>query len=334
MKLFPEGTFSGYKKEYADYYSAYFTNEKNFNRVACFLDFLWCYVRYGCWINNYFEYRFWEKSHKKRNTFLTWKRARKFINSVNGKGHNPTFRNKHMFLEQFSNYISREWLYLPNATFEEFKEFVFHNNLIMEKKDNGMFGLGVSKKKVAEIQDLEKYYQEGVSKNILLEECIEACEEIKSIHPNSLNTIRIMTLVDKKHEAVSVIGAVLRMGNNGAVVDNARADGLFAEIDIETGIVKTGAVNFEGAHYLKHPCTDRIIIGMQIPKWDEIINLCKKMAMEDKSTKLVGWDIAICSNKVGDYIIEVIEGNDRPGVPTMQVAGQCGIYDKVKAYEK
>lgn len=331
IKLFPAGTFKEHKKEYQEYVNDYFPNASFCQRTKLFSDIVYCYFRYGCWFNNYFEYRFWEKSGQKRNTFLTWKRARRFINQVNGEKHCPKFRKKNLFLLKFSEYIHREWLFLPDASYEEFLAFTEKHSLVMEKNNEGMFGIGVSKKQSSDISNRE-YYDYGVQNRILLEECISECEQLQNVHPSSLNTIRVMTLVNSSGMDVKVIGAVFRMGNNGASVDNARADGLFAEIDIDTGIVKTEGIDFQNHHHVCHPFTNQKIIGIEIPIWNQVISTCKQAALKIPKVRLIGWDVVVREGENG-FFAELIEGNDRPGVPTIQVPSQNGIYFEVKKHD-
>lgn len=330
IKLFPAGTFKEYKKEYKEYLEAYFPGAKFGKKLKLFADVVYCYFRYGSWFNNYFEYRFWDKSAGKRNTFLTWKRARRFINRVNGKNHCSKFRKKHEFLQEFAENIHRDWIFVPDASYDEFLLFVAKHSVLIEKSNEGMFGIGVSKKKREEIEN-QQYYDYAMKNNVLLEECITECEQMQDVHPDSLNTIRVMTLVNKSGTDVKIVGSVYRMGNNGAHVDNARSDGLFAEVDIQTGIVKTEGVDFKGNHYVCHPYTKRKIIGMEIPIWNQVLSVCKEAATKISNVRLVGWDVVV-RERQGDCFVELIEGNDRPGVPTIQVPGQKGIYFEVKEY--
>lgn len=323
-KFFPQGTAEDRKKEFNEYYNAYKVELPFSSKSRVLLDVIKCYFLYGSWTNNYFEYRFWEKSHSKRKEFFTWKKARNLINQVNGKTHSPYFRKKNMFLEAFNDYIKREWLYVPNASAEDVQQFLEKHPYVMEKDNEGMFGNGVKKLTASRIKSVEEYYAYAKENKVLLEECIVACDEIQGLHPSSLNTIRIMTFVNEDHSDVKVLGAVLRMGDRGAQVDNARANGLFAAIDIETGMVITKAMDFLNHTYCKHPYTNMPVTGLQIPCWKEAIGLTKKAALVHPEVRLIGWDVVIRHDESG-YFVELIEGNDRPGVPTMQVPYQKGL---------
>ena len=323
-KFFPQGTAEDRRNEFNEYYNAYKKELPFRTKTGVLLDVIWSYVLYGSWTNNYFEYRFWEKSHSKRKEFFTWKKARNLINEVNGKKHSPYFRKKNLFLEEFKDYIKRDWLYVPSATLEEVQAFLEKYSFVMEKDNEGMFGNGVKRLNTSEIKNIEEYYDYAKENKVLLEECITCCDEIQQLHTSSLNTIRIMTFVNEDHTDVKILGAVLRMGDRGAQVDNARANGLFAGVDIETGIVITKAMDFLNHTYCKHPYTDMPVTGLEIPSWKEAIEVTKKAALVHPEVRLIGWDVVIRHDESG-YFVELIEGNDRPGVPTMQVPYQKGL---------
>lgn len=326
------GNIRTYINEFNEYYHIYSNRGLHLGKFITWLDLIRCYFRYGCWINNYFEYRFWEKNATERNTFLTWKRAKKFINHVNGETYDINFHEKHNFLKKYKSFICRDWLYVPEHSYEEVSKFLMKHDYVMEKYDKGSYGKGVKKLDIRKIEDLRYYYEYARKNNILLEEYIDECEELSDVHPYSLNTIRVATLLNKAGTDVKIIGAVFRMGINKANVDNARADGLFAAIDIRSGIVMTEGVNFEGEHYLVHPNTQCKIKKLKIPEWNKIRKVCVEAAKMSPQVRFVGWDIVV--RKDHDiYFVELIEGNDRPGVPTLQVPLQKGIYRRIKKYE-
>lgn len=325
-----KGSSKKCKDEFNEYYTYYIGDGNKLRKLKFILDVIYCYFRYSIWINNYFEYKFWEKSSTKRDEFLTWKRASKFINTVNGRLHNPVFREKHIFLSEFSDYISRDWLYVPDASEEQFFSFLLKHPVFIEKYDKGCFGKNVLKIQSNIISDKHQYYLQCKKNNLLLEECISECSVLQNLHSNSLNTIRVATLL-KNDGSVEVLGAVLRIGNNGSTVDNARADGLFATIDVKTGIVVSKGINFMNQEYYVHPYSKEKIIGIQIPYWNEIINICQKVAIVQKETRFIGWDVVV-REKNSSYYVELIEGNDRPGVPTLQAPLQRGLYKHVRKY--
>ena len=77
---------------------------------------------------------------------------------------------------------------------------------------------------------------------------------INDIYPLSVNTIRIVTLNKV------VVAALLRIGNDGNVVDNFNHGGMVTTINIETGIIEYPAIDKSGNVFEVHPETNKKII--------------------------------------------------------------------------
>ena len=160
-----------------------------------------------------------------------------------------------------------------------------------------------------------------------IEECIESCKELKDFHPESLNTIRIVTVSNKKK--AEVFGSFFRMGVGNSVVDNAHAGGIFAQINIHTGIIESDGINTNGERFLYHPDSKLKIEGFTIPKWDLICNTCCQAAVLTGNV-FTGWDVVI--NSQGK--VEFIEGNDISDVDVLQLPLHIGIKKRLFALIK
>src|SRR5699024_7496284 len=106
-----------------------------------------------------------------------------------------------------------------------------------------------------------------VNKLNLLEERIVQHNRLQSLHPMSVNSIRVITNV--VNNKVEILGACLKIGVN-RVVDNR---GVVAPIDVETGIVCGPARSNEFIYkmYYSHPTTNQKIISLEIPYWTEVL---------------------------------------------------------------
>ena len=78
------------------------------------------------------------------------------------------------------------------------------------------------------VEKLKQKLQE-LGDNIVVQEFIHQHENIAKLHPQSVNSIRILTL-NWKNE-IHVLSAIIRMGANGNNVDNGHSGGVFAGID-------------------------------------------------------------------------------------------------------
>lgn len=105
--------------------------------------------------------------------------------------------------------------------------------------------------------------------NFILTEVIEQADYAEEIFPASVNTLRIITLVDSETNEPFIATAVHRFGtNSSAPVDNWSDGGVCAEIDPKTG--ELGAVaSFSDQRELRmddrHPNTGTRISEREIP---------------------------------------------------------------------
>ena len=111
-------------------------------------------------------------------------------------------------------------------------------------------------------QVLKNEYKDGC----VVEELIHQCDELAKFHPQSVNTVRITTILYK--DRVEIIHPFFRTGRGTSVVDNGGSGGLINSLDPITGII-TGSADEMGNHYEEHPDSHIRLIGYQIPRWDE-----------------------------------------------------------------
>lgn len=146
----------------------------------------------------------------------------------------------------------------------------------------------------------------------LFQEKIEQHSQMRELHPDSVNTIRVITFfIDGK---VEVFCASLRIGAHGSNVDNWAAGGIVVGIDMETGkligdgLFKPGY----GGRVKEHPNSGILLDGFQIPFFHECVKVVSELHGYLYGIHSIGWDVAITPN--GPI---VIEGNDdwEGGIP-------------------
>ena len=102
-----------------------------------------------------------------------------------------------------------------------------------------------------------------------------------------------MTLVLKGN--VHVLSSVLRMGVNGARVDNASSGGIVCGID-RSGTLKPVAYDSAANLYLKHPQGEDFE-GTVIPFFHECVDTAKRLAPRFSNyTRLISWDFSVDSS--------------------------------------
>lgn len=134
---------------------------------------------------------------------------------------------------------------------------------------------------------------------------------LAGMHPNSLNSFRVMTYT--KNCQSQVLYVILKLGNNGAETDNAHTKGIYININMETGETEGEAYNEDLEIFDKHPFSKKELKNIKIPYFNDLISLAKKCALLFPSLTFVGWDIAL-TNKG----FMVLEGNSSPGLTIIQ----------------
>lgn len=160
------------------------------------------------------------------------------------------------------------------------------------------------------------------SGNFVLQKKIENSKELRALHPDSVNTFRIMTYIwSGKIEHCPV---VLRMGKNQITVDNAHAGGIFIGVKDDGNLCEEAYTEFQ-ERYLKHPDTDILFKGYTISKVKDVITAAKKLHSQIPQLGIVSWDLTLDKN---DDIV-LIEANIRGGsIWLPQMAHGCGVFGK------
>lgn len=130
----------------------------------------------------------------------------------------------------------------------------------------------------------------GESSDVVCQRIIKQHSELSRINPTSVNTIRIMTFVFAGQ--VHILSIVLRMGVNGARVDNACQGGIVCGVK-SSGQLKDIAYNTYGTRFLKHP-QGLSFESVTIPNFDECTDLVTILAKRFSSvSRLISWDLAV-----------------------------------------
>lgn len=129
------------------------------------------------------------------------------------------------------------------------------------------------------------YYQ----KDFIIQEVLEQHDTLNKINPSSINTIRVMSFFNGNN--VVVLSSVLRMGINGARIDNMSAGGISCGIH-DNGHLKSVAYDKYGNIFKKHPQGFIFKEGI-IPNYNDIKEVIKNEHKKFGHFRLISWDIAI-----------------------------------------
>lgn len=273
----------------------------------------------GCTYKEYKLYRFYRMTDEEQRGFFVMDLSKKlghiynkdqeFVNLVCDKAESNRL---------FAGYMGRPWCVNNSVSLDEFREIFKGVSRIIYKPVGGNCGKGVSAYDISE-DNIEDIYHElydfpaGVVEQYLVQH-----PELSSLAPDSVNTVRIVTVsskdfpVNDNGDHFDIAYAALRIGGESSVVDNFHSGGMVAAVDLQTGKVITNAVDVRGKVYREHPVTGKKINGFVIPMFDEILDMAKAACGDIEG--YLGWDIAVTEN--GPVLIEV---NTKPAVALLQM---------------
>ena len=153
----------------------------------------------------------------------------------------------------------------------------------------------------------------------LMQAFIKQHPDMSALHPQSINTIRLLTVRSLKDGQIHIMPSILRIGTGGSIVDNTSQGGLAVGIDTETGYLKQygyykpdfgRAIEHNGATMQlfkeeEHPDSHIRFSQFKIPYFQEVVQQACYYHSMMPSLHSIGWDIAI-----GEEGPIFIEGNE------------------------
>ena len=255
-----------------------------------------CYWRYLISPDEYFYYGCENSSDDKRKTFLTDKvMVRKLYEKTGEFAYRHDLRNKYNFYKKTAPYFNREVMSFDDSTTKDvFVEFAVRVRNLFVKVISKARGVGISSHIIETKEQAEELFAKLNSSGAkyIIEEKIQQCKEFVAFNESSCNSVRLPTFLTKK--GFFVLQPFFRTGRVGSIVDNAGAGGVFANIDVRTGVICSDGIDERGNYYKAHPDSKITFRGYQIPKWDELL----KLAEEIHRTKMpnhvyIGWDFTL-----------------------------------------
>jgi alpha-L-glutamate ligase-like protein len=160
----------------------------------------------------------------------------------------------------------------------------------------------------------------GQPDHVLIEYCVQFDPIFDHVSYKGVPDIRI--IVFKGYPVMGMIRLPTRQSDGKA---NLHQGAIGVGIDLPTGLTKRGI--WVGQPISEHPDTDQSIIGLQIPRWHELMMIAAKSS-EISGLGYVGVDIVLDRDK-GPMILEL---NARPGL-AIQMANGNGLAHRLKKIE-
>lgn len=308
------------------------------SRIRIFGELLGHIIKYGSIEWHYFSYGFDVMGFRDKNDYLDdnvflWKAG--MLNTVLPERDNTCIlRDKHLFSdflsiwgfdspkiigvlnglnpdkEVLNRLVSGRGVYFLKPLDGECGRGIFDVCI----SDDAYFVNGVKTERLELAKAVFDHIQDGV---YIVQERVRQHSVLNTIYNRSINTVRLVTVYDKKEDAIVPLSAVLRIGANGNVVDNWAAGGLAVGIEMNEGILKEyGFYKYgKGTKALIHPDSGMAFKGIKIPYWNVLVEKALDLHRHLLPLSIIGWDIAITPD--GPLFIE---GNDNMEISINQEA--------------
>lgn len=277
------------------------------SRPYILYDMWQCAKKYGAGYMDYNLYEMYDLTPEQRDTYITRGRTDDLVRKYNDPEYYYIFEDKRVFDDTFDKYLKRDWAGIDDMPAS--LELIEKHDILFAKPALGIGGGGVERIKTGEFKSAKDVYHHILSLgyDYIIEEPIVQNEAVSSIYPVSINTVRLVTILDSRGVG-HVVNACFRIGNNGDHVDNFSHGGMVCPVDVATGIVTGPAEDKNQEVYETHPYTGTPITGFAFPNWNEAIKMTEEAAILIPQVAFVGWDIAFSVK--GPVFVE---GNHYPG---------------------
>ena len=169
------------------------------------------------------------------------------------------------------------------------KLFLDASDTVVKKAFNSEGGFGV-------------FFPGENDKDVIFEKICEGGEDIvvqkrvrqhraySALHPESVNTLRIMSLITRKD--VRILKVCVRIGAGSSCVDNICNGGFFVGVD-ENGVTMDIGAGADGRVLTEHPDLHYTLGGIALPGIDKAAELVRRAHGIMSHCRLAAWDIAI-----------------------------------------
>jgi len=303
---------------------------KGLNPIDIYEDMVYCLHRFGFSFQDYCIYNFQAKCDEERQKFIADKARYHYCDILNAPHVRELMTNKYSCFEAYHKFFKREVVRCQNVSDQQaFREFIGNHPRFIYKPMADHSGHGIELVDTSIVDAMSWFYNTIENHPGIVEEIIEQGGELSKIFAKSVNSCRIVTFV--VNNDVTIIGGALRMGRGNSIMDNAGSGGIYASIDINTGVLQSDAKDYLNQHCSELPDSHTQILGFQLPEWDKAVCLVKEMALYKKGTTLISWDIAysdkgwlmVEANDNGDW--SIIQSNLEKGM-------KADLYELIDCY--
>lgn len=299
-------------------------------------DMIHCLMKYGSYYDEYFSFGFEGRDDAYRNSFITEGIRMSYYPRMNNPSNTNMLENKYLAYKKFKDFYKRDVMCIrkrderTDEAVDALSRFGARHESYIVKPIYAAFGKGVHIDSLSNYSSAEEAYEAYHESGAVLEEIIEQGEAMAVIHPRSVNTLRIPTVIikgDNGEPEVRLFNPTLRVGRQDSVIDNFSAGGITALIDPDTGVIFSDGADKKGRQYESHPDTGVKFKGFSIPDWADAVAMVKQAALSVPDNHYCGWDLAYTAHRGWC----MVEANSTAQMGGMQIVTRTGRKAELEA---
>ena len=275
------------------------------------------YRKYALTPGEFEDFKLFDKTDEAIKEYISREELlRKFGNGK--RNHFP--KDKFQRYSIFSDCYHRDVILIEDSSEKnaaKYTSFLKNKSAFIAKPIRGAKGKGIeiiTKEAAPDILTLQKCTEFPV----MLEELIDQGKELGYVHPQSVNTVRVVSAMTKENKGV-ILYALFRCGRDGSVVDNVGSGGMIMLVGMEDGKVCTDGLCAH-EYYKEHPNTGVVFRDIVIPDWDRLLETARKAHGLLPKQALIGWDFAWTTTGW-----DLVEANPAPAFASWQTLSGKGI---------
>lgn len=272
--------------------------------------------------DEYLVFDFLHKDMPERRTYISSKQRFIVVKALNSEEGFDLLDSKYDSYVRLAPLYGREIALIDSeGGFDAFRDYCATHEVFVKKNNYDSLGRGVEKVDLRDGTPLEKIYEEITEdgRMIELEDLIDPSEEIRSLNPDSVNTVRIIVFCDNGNAVVQ--DTFMKIGRAGSFVDNGGAGGIFVHVNKDTGVFDSAGIDENGSIYVDHPDHGYRFEGYALPEWGDALETAKAASLRVPEAKYIGWDLT--QKKDGKWII--VEGNSKTQFFAQQMTTGRGV---------
>ncbi len=305
------------------------SDEKRLYRLR--RDMIRSLFRYGSYYNEYFLFGYEGKDAAYRDSFITEGVRMSYYPRMNDPKNTNLLENKYLTYQKFRDFYGRDVLRIKKgaqptpAALEALRDFTQAHPDYIVKPIYAAFGKGVHTESIRDYPYLEAAHAAYSAHGAILEQIIEQGEALARIHPQSVNTLRIPTVV----LAAARCGCFTPRCASAAVRASSTTSAPAASAHSSTprpGASAPTARTNKGRRYVTHPDTGVRFRGYPLPEWDKAVAMVTTAAHMVPGNHYCGWDLAYSTHGWC-----MVEANCTAQMGGMQIITQTGRKAELEA---